>query len=80
MQNHSRLRLVRNGHILAGYARRIDLAQGRMALIVGKRQASLVPRRPVMERFAGREIEGTWREQGISWRLVRGMGVSLPPM
>ncbi len=68
---------VRLNHIQGVYARRIDLAQGRMALIVGDRQASLVPWRPVMERFAGREIEGTWRERGISWRLSRGLGLGL---
>jgi len=68
---------VRLNHIQGVYARRIDLAQGRMALVIGDRQASLVPWRPVMERFAGREIEGTWREQGISWGLSRGRGLGL---
>ena len=68
---------VRLNHIQGVYARRIDLAQGRMALVVGDRQASLVPWRPVMERFAGREIEGTWRGQGISWGLSRGRGLGL---
>ncbi len=62
------------------YARRIDLAQGRMALVIGDRQASLVPWRPVMERFAGREIVGIARTQGISWSLSRGRSVDLPPM
>jgi hypothetical protein len=68
---------VRLNHIQGVYARRIDLAQGRMALVIGDRQASLVPWRPVMERFAGREIEGTWRGQGISWGLSRGRGLGL---
>jgi uncharacterized protein DUF3363 len=68
---------ARLNHIQGVYARRIDLAQGRMALVVGDRQASLVPWRPVMERFAGREIEGTWRAQGISWGLARGLGLGL---
>jgi hypothetical protein len=68
---------VRLSHIQGVYARRIDLAQGRMALVVGDRQAGLVPWRPVMERFAGREIEGTWRGQGISWGLSRGRGLGL---
>lgn len=68
---------VRLNHIQGVYARRVDLAQGRMALIVGDRQASLVLWRPVMERFAGREIEGTLRGQGISWGLSRGRGLGL---
>jgi hypothetical protein len=68
---------VRLNHIQGVYARRIDLAQGRMALVIGDRQASLVPWRPVMERFAGREIEGTLRGQGISWGLSRGRGLGL---
>jgi hypothetical protein len=68
---------VRLNHIQGVYARQVDLAQGRMALIVGERQASLVPWRPVMERFAGREVEGTWRGQGISWGLSRGRGLGL---
>src|SRR5690606_30666411 len=38
---------VRLNHIQGVYARRIDLAQGRMALVIGDRQASLVPWRPV---------------------------------
>lgn len=68
---------VRLNHIHGVYARRVDLAQGRMALIVGDRQASLVSWRPVMERFAGQEIEGAWRGQGISWVLSRGRGLGL---
>lgn len=62
------------------YARRIDLASGRMALIVSGAHANLVPWRPVMERFAGREIQGAWRGQGMSWALARGRGIGLPPM
>jgi hypothetical protein len=67
---------VRLNHIQGVYARRIDMAQGRMALIVGDRQASLVPWRPAMERFAGREVEGMWRGQGLSWRLGRAPGLA----
>lgn len=62
------------------YARRIDLAQGRMALIIGERQAMLVPWRPALERFAGRAVEGVLRGQTLSWKLERGLGISLPPM
>lgn len=57
------------------YARRIDLAQGRMALIIGDRQAMLVPWRPALERFAGRGVEGVLRGQTMSWNLERGLGL-----
>lgn len=73
--------LTHNPHRVSGvYARRIDLAQGRMALIVGERQANLVPWRPALERFGGRTVEGVMRGQGLSWSLSRGMGIELPPM
>ncbi len=71
---------VRLNAVSGVYARRIDLAQGRVALIVGERQASLVPWRPALERFTGREVMGEMRAQGMSWQLQRGRGVSLPPM
>jgi hypothetical protein len=62
------------------YARRIDLAQGRMALIESHASAHLVPWRPVLERFAGRQVQGLARGQGYSWKLERGLGIGLPPM
>ncbi|MBK8840873.1 MAG: DUF3363 domain-containing protein [Hyphomonadaceae bacterium] len=61
------------------YARRIDLAQGRMALIIGDRHAMLVPWRPALERFAGRGVEGVLRGQTLSWKLERGLGIGLAP-
>jgi hypothetical protein len=70
--------LTYDAHRVSGiYARRIDMAQGRMALILGERQANLVPWRPPLERFAGREVVGVLRGQGISWSLQRGMGLGL---
>jgi hypothetical protein len=73
--------LTYDAHRVSGvYARRIDLAQGRMALILGERQANLVPWRPPLERFAGRRVEGALRGQTLSWRLERGLGIGLPPM
>ncbi|RYZ11554.1 MAG: DUF3363 domain-containing protein [Alphaproteobacteria bacterium] len=64
-------------HVRGVYVQQIDLVQGRMALIDTGRHAVLVEWRPVMERFAGREIEGVWRGQGISWSLTRGRGMGL---
>lgn len=61
------------------YARRVDLAQGRFALIVGDRNAHFVPWRPSLERFSGREVEGSLRGKSISWSLARA-GPNLPPM
>lgn len=73
--------LTYKAHRVAGvYARRIDLAQGRMALIIGDRQANLVPWRPALERFGGRQVEGVMRGKGLSWSLSRGLGIDLPPM
>jgi hypothetical protein len=62
------------------YARRIDLAQGRMALIMGERSGHLVPWRPTLERFQGREVQGLMRGRSLSWELSRGLGIGLPPM
>lgn len=73
--------LIHSAHRVSGvYARRIDLAQGRMALIVGEGQANLVPWRPPLERFAGRHVEGVMRGQGLSWSLQRSLNINMPPM
>lgn len=73
--------LTYDAHRIAGvYARRIDLSQGRMALILGDRQAYLVPWRAALEQFAGREVIGQLRGRLISWSLQRGVGLDLPPM
>jgi hypothetical protein len=62
------------------YARRIDLAQGRYALLWQRETAQLVPWRPALEQFAGRHVQGIVRGQSISWGLWRGRTVGLPPM
>lgn len=62
------------------YVRRIDLAQGRMAIIMQERQAFMVPWRPALERFAGREVRGALRANGLSWSLNIKRGQPLPPM
>jgi hypothetical protein len=59
------------------YARRIDMAQGRVALILAGRHAHLVPWRPPLERFAGREVVGVLGGQGLSWSLQRGRELGL---
>jgi len=67
-------------HLRGVYAKRVDLAQGRVAVILQDRQAYVVPWRPALERFAGREVEGVLRGQTLSWGLARGLGPNLPPM
>jgi hypothetical protein len=62
------------------YAQRVDLAQGRVAVLLQERQAHIVPWRPALERFAGREVEGVLRGQTLSWGLARSLGPDLPPM
>lgn len=65
--------------IEGAYVQRVDLAQGRMAVILQERQAFLVPWRPALERFAGRQVHGARRGNGLSWSLnVKRQ--SLPPM
>jgi hypothetical protein len=68
------------GSVQGVYAHRVDLAQGRVAIIMQDRQAFMVPWRPALERFAGREVVGVSRGQTISWSLARKLGPDLPPM
>lgn len=67
-------------HVEGIYARRIDLAQGRYALLWQRETAQLVPWRPALEQFAGWHVQGTVRGQSISGGLWRGRTVGLPPM
>lgn len=67
-------------HVEGIYARRIDLAQGRYALLWQRETAQLVLWRPALEQFAGRHVQGLVRGQSISWGLWRGRAVCLPPM
>jgi hypothetical protein len=62
------------------YARRIDLAQGRMALIVRNEVAHLVEWRPALEQFAGRQVQGIARGRSIAWSLAKGRSINLPMM
>ncbi|OYW84590.1 MAG: hypothetical protein B7Z22_10355, partial [Hyphomonas sp. 32-62-5] len=66
-----------SGPVSGVYTRRIDLAQGRVALIVGDRSSQLVPWRPALERFAGQNVVGVQRGRSISWSLQRGRGLGL---
>lgn len=68
------------GEVRGVYAQRVDLAQGRVALILQDTQGFLVPWRPALERFAGRDVTGVTRGRTISWSLNRARGPDLPPM
>ena len=60
------------------YRGAISLTSGRFAVIANEQQFTLVPWRPFLERFRGREIAGFVRGMGVSWQLglQRGRGLS----
>ncbi len=66
------------------YARRFDLAQGRVVLILGEHSGHLLPWRPALGRFQARAVEAAMAGRLWSWRLAPGLvrerGVDLPPM
>lgn len=64
-------------HLSGVYARRIDLAQGRVALILTPDGGALVPWRPALEPFAGKEVTATRRNQTLSWTLNRGKSLGI---
>jgi len=53
------------------FARKVELASGRHALIERARDFTLVPWRPVLERYAGKTVSGIMRESGINWTMGR---------
>jgi len=67
-------------HVEGVYAHRIDLAQGRFAVLFQRETAQLVPWRPALEQFKGRHVLGVLRGQSISWGLWRGRTPGLPPI
>ena len=63
------------------YRRRVDLANGRFALIEKSREFTLVPWRPVLERSIGKTVAGIPRGDTISWtigRQRRGPSIGAP--
>jgi hypothetical protein len=68
------------GTVSGVYTPRIDLAQGRVALIVGDPSSQLVPWRPALERSAGENVTGVQRGRAISWGLQREGSIDLPPL
>jgi type IV secretory pathway VirD2 relaxase len=66
-----------NDRIEGRFARTVELASGRHALIERSRDFTLVPWRPALEPHVGKSVSGIMREGGISWVLGRQRGPSI---
>ena len=66
---------VRSGDGVEGvYRRSLELASGRFAVIEKSREFTLVPWRPVLERYLGKQVSGIARGETISWTFGRQRG------
>ncbi len=54
------------------YRRSLDLESGRFALVEKGHEFTLVPWRPVLDRYAGKPVSGIMRGDAISWSVGRG--------
>ncbi|CAN7739271.1 relaxase/mobilization nuclease RlxS [Mesorhizobium amorphae] len=60
------------GKRIEGTLRRsVELASGKYAVIEKSREFTLVPWRPVLDRYIGKEVSGVARGEAISWTLGR---------
>ena len=63
---------ARDGAMVQGtYRHATMLASGKFAVIERNAQFTLVPWRPILERYRGREVVGIVRGMGVSWQLGR---------
>jgi len=62
---------TKGGRIEGVYARKVDLASGRFAVIEKSREFTLVPWRPVLEEQLGKRVSGIMRGDEISWTFGR---------
>ena len=62
---------VKGGRIEGVYARKVDLASGRFAVIEKSREFTLVPWRPVLEDQLGKKVSGIMRGEEVSWAFGR---------
>ena len=67
-----------SGDVRGVYTRRIDLAQGRVALVVGDVHGHLVAWRQSLEPFVGQEVRGLEYQRAIAMSVQREVG-RLPP-
>lgn len=76
-----RAALIHHGAQVVGrYVHRIDLAQGRFAVLIHRETAEVVPWRPALEQSQGRHVMGVVHGQSISWGLWRWRTPGLAPM
>lgn len=68
------------GSVEGAYVQRVDLGQGRMAIILQERQAFIVPWRPTLSALLAAKRRGAMRGNGLSWSLGIKRSQSLPPM
>lgn len=59
------------------YAKPVELASGRYALIEKSKEFSLVPWRAVLERARGQAVSGVMGGAGISWDIGRKRGIGI---
>ena len=63
---------AREGAMVQGtYSLAVMLASGKFAVIARNAQVTLVPWRPILERYRGREVVGIVRGLGVSWQFGR---------
>ena len=58
-------------------ARRVDLAQGRVAVLWRERSLQIVPWQPALEQFGGKLLQGQVRSYGKTHGLALGQGLGL---
>jgi hypothetical protein len=59
------------------YARRVDLAQGRVAVLWRERSLQIVPWQPALEQFGGKLVQGQVRNYRQTQGLALGQGLGL---
>jgi type IV secretory pathway VirD2 relaxase len=72
--------LVEGERIDGTFNRSVNLASGKYAVIQKSKEFTLVPWRPELEQFRGKQLSGTASSQGINWDWnagrSRGIGIS----
>jgi hypothetical protein len=61
-----------SGRVEGIYRRAVDLASGRFAVVEKSYEFTLVPWRPVLDRYAGKPVSGIMRGDAINWSIGRG--------
>ncbi|WP_417319649.1 DUF3363 domain-containing protein [Erythrobacter aureus] len=73
-----RFRATSAGEDIKGvYARSVNLAAGRHAVIERSKEFTLVPWRAVLERQRGKQVGGIMRTNGVAWKFGRKRGRAL---